>query len=377
MIPSSVTPGLSRSAFVGGLFAAAFILASCGQPATPAAVADAATVKAGLSGDDASRDALYALYAAARAANEPGATIYVASVPEELKPLSDAFAASFPGLRADFQRFIGDKLAARLDGEYGSGKHTGDVVLASVIEERNLGRAGRLTAWTPPTLAGLAAADRDAKGFWHVPYRKVFTIAYNPGLVPVGEVPATLSDVLDPKWRGRYAFPSAGISGPSITALSLLAGKGQVSDAQIVAFDRYGTGGPASSELIPSVAQGRYAFALWVNAAAVIAQRDEGAPMQVGFSPQLSVTTNVAAGVLERAPHAESAKLFVAWLFTPAAQKIITDLYFYGAQPDAPLPQGFPAPGTLLNSGVVEDEAFAARMTAFYQHRAALVAAAR
>lgn len=373
----AMTQGLSRSTFVAGLVAAVFALGACGQSTAPAADADAATVKAGLSGDAASRDALYALYAAARLANEPGATVYVASVPEELKPLSDAFATAFPGLKADFQRYIGDKLAARLDGEYGSGKHTGDVVLASVIEQRNLGAAGRLTAWTPPTLAGLEAGDRDAKTFWHVPYRKVFTLAYNPGLVPVAQVPATLADVLDPKWRNRYAFPSAGIAGPSVTALSLLADKGQASDAQIIALDLYGTGGPASSELIPSVAQGRYAFALWTNAAAVIAQRDEGAPLQVAFSSTLSVTTNVAAGVLAQAPHSESAKLFVAWLFTPAAQKIITDLYFYGAQPDAPLPKGFPDPSTLLNAGVAEDEAFAAHMTAFYRHRAALVVASR
>jgi iron(III) transport system substrate-binding protein len=193
--------------------------------------------------------------------------------------------------------------------------------------------------------------------------------------VPQGEIPATVADVLNAKWRSRYTFPSSGAASPSGTALAILADRGEVTDAQVIAFDKYGSGGPPSSELIPAVAQGRYAFALWTNAAAVIAQRDEGAPLQVAFSPKLSVLTNVGSGVLAQAPHPNSAKLFTAWLLTPKAQKILTDLYFYGAQPTAPLPKGFPAASQFLNGDLPEDEAYAARITAFQKRRATLAAA--
>lgn len=349
-------------------------LSACGgEKAAPTPIATADQVTANLPGvETAAQRQLADLYLAARAAGEPGATIYVASVPEELKPVADAFAEAFPGLKADYQRFIGDKLTARLDGEYGSGQHTGDVVLSSFNEAARLAAIGRLQAYEPPTLGDLPQTLRSPQKTYYAPYKKAFTLLYNTRLVGKDEIPRTIQDVLQPKWRDRYIAPGSGAAGPIDTALAILLARGDLSDAQVADFERYGDVGPPSSELIPNVAQGRYAFALWSNAAAGIAQRDRGAPIEIGFSPDLSIQTNVAAGILSKAPHLNSAKLFEAWLFTPKAQAILADIYFYPAQPGAPTPKGFPPIAGNLNGALAEDGAYFDRIRAFRDRRVAV-----
>lgn len=353
----------------------ALLIASCtAERQAQAPAASAEQVTAALTGDDATKAALVQLYQEARAAGEPGPTIYIASVPEEHKPLTDAFAEAFPGLRADYQRYIGDKLSARLDGEYASGNHTADVVLVSVIELRSLKEAGRLSAFSPANVATLDAQFRDPDGAFYSFYKKPFAVAYNTNLVRPNEVPQTIADVLNPRWRGRFTFPSSGnaASGSGNGPLLLLQEQGKVSDNQIADLFRYGAGGPPSSELLPSVAQGRYAFSLWVNAAATQAQIDRGAPLAIAFPRDLSVHTNVAGGVLSEAPNPISSRLFLTWLLTPRAQEILAQLNFYGTTTGAPSPQGYPPLSAFLNAGVVEDEAWQARLIAFHQHRLSL-----
>jgi len=349
-------------------------LAACsGQAAVDKPVAPE-TIRAALTGDVATKDALVRLYGEAIASKEPGPTVYIASVPEELKPLTDAFARAFPGLRADYQRYIGDKLAARLDGEYASGKHSGDIVLVSTLELRALGKTGRLQPLALPSPDIVDAQYRDPDGRFVSVYKKAFTVAYNPKLVPDAQVPQTVQQALDPRWQGRYTFPSAGnvAGGTGDTPMAILTASGRATDADVAKLYGDGVAGPPSSELLPAVAQGRYAFALWVNAAAVQAQVDRGAPLKLAFPPKLAFLANVTAGVLDKAPHPVSSRLFIAWLLTPAAQKILADLNFYGTAKGAPVPNGYPAADRFLNAGQPEDEAWADRLQSFHQHRLAL-----
>jgi iron(III) transport system substrate-binding protein len=353
----------------------ALVLSACGESAKPQAVAAAPEdVRAHLSGAPEAADAMVALYQQAIAADEDGPTVYIASVPEELKPLTDAFDAAFPGLHADYQRYIGDRLAARLDGEYASGNHQGDIVLASTVELRHLKSVQRLAPFMPANIEVLEPQYRDPDGAYFSFYKKPFAVAYNVNLVPADQVPQTLADVLDPKWRGRFTFPASSGAASSIgnAALVLLAEQGRASDRQIGEFFRYGAGGPPSSELIPSVAQGRYAFAVLINTAATQAQIARGAPLAIAFPRDLSVQINVAGGVLSEAPDPISSQLYLTWLLSPQAQKILADLNFYGAATGAPIPQNYPPLSAFINGGVPEDDAWQARLDAFQQHRQSL-----
>ncbi len=295
-------------------------------------------------------------------------------MPEELKPLTAAFAKTFPGLQANYQRYIGDKLDARLDGEYASGKHSADLLLQSFIDVRGLKAAGRLAPLDLPDPEVIDPQYRDPRGDYVAVYQKTFVVAYNPNSVPEAQVRRTIAQIVDPRWKDRYAFPSAGnvSGGTGDTPLSILTARNAVDDGAIRQLFANGTAGPPTSELLPALAQGRYAFAIWVNAAAVQAQADRGAPLRLVFPPDLSFLANVDAAILDKAPHPISSRLFVAWLLTPAAQQALARLNFYPTAKSAPIPAGYPARTGYLNGAVPEDDAWADRVTRFHAHRLAI-----
>lgn len=305
----------------------------------------------------AEQAALTLLYQETLKAGESETVIYISSVAEEVQPLATAFAQAYPGVRANFQRLMGDKLLARLDGEFNSGKRAGDIVIGGAIAQtlESMPR-DRWLAFAPPTAAALAGRYRDADNFYHIAYKKSFAIAYNPTLISKDEVPRTIAQVLEPRWKGRYSHPTFGAFSTSDTALMRMHNSGQLSDAQLRDFIDNGLAAPPSSELVPWIAQGRLLFSVWVNAAAVLPQQAQGANVALSFSPSIDLLGETGIGILRQPPHPHASRLFKAWMFTPQAQAILADLKFYGVMPGAPAPTGLPGADQHLNSGAVDDQ---------------------
>jgi iron(III) transport system substrate-binding protein len=356
--------------------AALSLIAACSPqaaiPAGPPAVSEKA---AGLITQEspAENAALQTLYRQALQNNEKEAVAYIGSVPEELQPLMDAFTARFPGLQLNLQRMMGDKLHARIDAEFNSGRHAADMVFGGLTDMRTLLRNGRLAAYVPPTLGALDRQFYGPGDFYHAPFKKGFSIAYNPTLIKKEELPATIADLVNPKWKGRFAYPSLAIFGPGDLVLALSQKNGALTDAQLQWIEANGLHGPPTSELIPSVAQGRLLFTVWSGSAAIVGQQLQGANLGIAFLPKLGVHLNTGIGLLQGAPHLNAARLAKAWLFTPQAQAILADLNFYGTMPDAPAPRGFPPLNTYLNKDLPEDDQLIRLLETFHTHKAAVM----
>jgi iron(III) transport system substrate-binding protein len=316
-----------------------------------------ADIIARLTGSAADKSSLLQLYRDTLQAGEPEAVVYISSVAEELQPLTQAFADAFPGVKINFQRLMGDKLRARLDGEFNSGKHAADIVIGgSIGQTLSSMPKDRWQSYLPATASTLAARYRDPDNFYHIVYKKSFTLAYNPSLIKPEDIPRTIGQVLDARWKNRYSHPSFGAFSTADAAVRRLYEKGELNDSQLAAFVDNGMPAPPSSEIVPWVAQGRLVFAVWLNAAAVLAQQAQGANVALAFSPALDILSETGIGILKGAPHPQAARLVTAWLYTPRAQAILSQLNFYGVMPGTPLPAGLPAPDQYLNADDVEDE---------------------
>lgn len=344
-----------------GILAAALGISGCrdGEAKTSQASGGAlAGLDQRLTGSPQDKTALRQLYEDTLKSGESETVIYISSVAEEVQPLADAFARAFPGVRANFQRLMGDKLRARLDGEFNSGKRAGDIVIGgSIAQTLDSMPRDRWESFRPPTAGALEPRFRDADGYYTVAFQKGFTIAYNPSLIAAKDVPRDIRQVLDPRWKGRYGHLNFGATLAGDSALLKLYRDGQLNDAGLAEFA--GGGGaavPPSSELVPWVAQGRLAFTVWINAAAVIPQQQKGANVALSFSPRLDLLIDTGIGILKRPPNPHAARLLTAWIFTPEAQKILGELNFYGAMPDAPKARDLPPRDQYLNKDFAEDQ---------------------
>ena len=301
------------------------------------------------------RAALDSLYQAARQAGETETVAYIGSVPEELQPLMDAFSKRFPGIRLNLQRMMGDKLHIRLDAEFNSGRRAADLVFGGLTDLSTLTASQRLESYTPDTLGALDRQYYGPGDYFHAPFKKGFAVAYNPTLIKKNELPASIAELVNPKWKDRFGFPALARFGPGDLVLALSQQHGELSAEQLRSISNNGLHGPPTSELIPAVAQGRLLFTVWSGAAAIVGQQVQGANLDIAFLPKLGVHLNTGVALLKGAPHPHAARLATSWLFTPQAQKIIADLNFYGTMPGAPLPPGFPPLSEYLNGTQPED----------------------
>lgn len=81
--------------------------------------------------------------------------------------------------------------------------------------------AGLFAPVAPTTLEQVDAAYRPAHGKWVGIAARSTVFVYNPGKLPEAELPKSLMDLADPKWKGRWAASPAGADFQAIVAAVL------------------------------------------------------------------------------------------------------------------------------------------------------------
>lgn len=335
----------SRRWPLAAALAGLLLLGGCGPDAPPetAARAPAAAPPA----------ELQALYDQARKAGEKELVLYTA-FPETVE-LWQAFQQDFPEIR--FKPTATTQLYTRLASEAASGNHIGDLVLTGYSELAELIRQGRLERDVPATSDTIPAAYRDPAGYFQQPWVNAFTLAYNTRLLRPEEVPQTWPQILDPRFKGRFAHVRFVGASPFDAAVVLLQEEGKLSDAQLQAIHDNGGVSDNPGTLTANLAQGRTDFVLWAPAQVVARLRDNGAPVALSFPADVAILYGPGVASLRDAPHPHAARLFKNWLFTPRAQAIIAEKeYAYGTAPGSPAPKGFPAIDSFAQKSIPFDQ---------------------
>ena len=164
------------------------------------------------------------LPAVSRAQDAGLLTIYNAQHASLAREWTDAFTRE-TGIRTTIRNGNDTELGNQLVQE--GARSPADVFLTENSPAMTLvDRAGLFAPLAAETLAEVDEGFRPAHGRWTGIAARSTVFAYNPSLLPEAELPASLADLAQPAWRGRWGASPAGADFQAIVS-ALLALRGE------------------------------------------------------------------------------------------------------------------------------------------------------
>lgn len=293
----------------------------------------------------------------AGAKREGQVTYYSAMIVNQaLRPLTAAFQKKYPFIKMTYWRGDSEDIHTRMTAEIRANKLTVDVVEGTGIGELAVRANLAQPAWSPE-LAAISERMRDPRRLWAPTRMSYFGIAYNTRLVPASAAPQSYDDLLDPKWKGKMAWPLLTHIGAPLFVTNLRMTWGE--DKTLAYLQRlrtqgivnFGAGNPRT--LVDRVIAGEYPIAIQIFAHHPLISAGKGAPVTARLLPPVAS----ASGTLvipkgSRNPHA--ALLLTDFLLSKEGQDILAAAEYLPVRADVePLPQI--APIVPARAGVVEN----------------------
>ncbi len=249
------------------------------------------------------------------AAKKEGRVVVYGSVETDVfEVIRKIFEAKY-GIPVDYWRAATNQVADRALTEARSGKPLYDVVLTNRSPMLIMKGDGLFARYISPSYEAFPPASQDRDGILSPSYRMVVvSILYNTRLVKAEEAPQSLTDLLDPKWKGKIAFPDPNVH---TTTAVWLVNLERVMGAQWRPFiERFASQVTLVESFLPVVQRvttGETPLGI-TYVKYVYSFGSEGAPLDyVRLNPVLAEAHHVA--VAAKAPHPNAARVFVD-LFT-------------------------------------------------------------
>lgn len=194
-----------------------------------------------------------------------------------------------------------------------------------------LGAVVELFATLPETLvAQVPAAYRDSENRWVATSGRGRVLAYSTERISAEELPASIFDLTDPKWKGRIALPATnGSFLAHVTAMRVIHGEDTTREwlAGIAANEPVAVRNNTAA--IQAIGDGEADVAVTNNYYLVrFLQRDADFPVtQTLFANDGDIGNLLLVagmGVLNSSDNKEQAQAFIEFLLSPAAQQFFT-----------------------------------------------------
>lgn len=132
--------------------------------------------------------------------------VYGSVVPQAMEELHKSFEKKYD-IKVDYWRGSSTAVAERAQAEWRAGRPAFDVVESSWDVMVQLKKEGIFARYIPPSSEKFPEQFKE-KDALITPWRILpISILYNTESVKSGEVPKTLEDLLNPKWKGKISMP--------------------------------------------------------------------------------------------------------------------------------------------------------------------------
>lgn len=258
-------------------------------------------------------------------------------VNQALKPIKQAFEKKYPYVQVEYHRADSEALAQRMLAEYQAKRYDVDVLdgTSTIVM---LKKAGYIQRFSTPQLRDYPARLKEPQGYWAVPNLYFMTLGYNTKLVAANEVPKSLSDLLNPKWKGKMVWNTSGGSGAPVflgnTLITLGEQKGMAYLKQLTA-QNVAKSTASARAVMDMVVAGEYAIGINMFNYHAVISRAAGAPVDwQAIEPVPALVKTL--GLAKNAPHPHASMLFIDFLLSKDGQKILQEADYLPAHPDVP-----------------------------------------
>jgi iron(III) transport system substrate-binding protein len=261
------------------------------------------------------------------AARKEGRATWYTSVDLPLaERIARTFEKRYPGVAVRVERSGAERVFTRIRQEYGSNIRNVDLVNSSDAAHLIVWkREGLLEAYVPEDVAKhLSAEHRDPDGTFATFRITLSPLAYNPKLVPAGEVPKSFKELLDPKWAGKMVKAHPSYSGTILTStfqvsrdlgwdyFEKLAGQ-KIMQVQ------------SATEPPRKVATGERAIMVDGVEYLVFQLKEKGSPIDLIYPAEGTPLIVGPNAIFKAAPNPNAAKLLQSWMFTTECQQLVVD----------------------------------------------------
>ena len=253
--------------------------------------------------------------------------IYSGRKEKALKPVVDAFTKQ-TGIQVDLK--IGKTAGLANEIRMEKAHPRGDLYISTesgIVEI--LTKDGLLEPYRSAATKTVADDFKSAAGTWTGISGRARVILYNKNLVPEKDVPRTIFELTDPKWKGQLAIAGTRERTTLAWATALVAAKGEpFTRDYLKGLHANGLKVLAdNTEVWQGVGHGEFAIGL-TNSPNYYLARQSNLPVGVVYPDQdasgfgTPVNPNVAA-VIKGAANPEAAHKFIDFLLSPEGQRIL------------------------------------------------------
>lgn len=256
--------------------------------------------------------------------------VYTSRAEALFKPVIEAFNTVYPAVNVTMLSGSNGELASKLLEEQSSPK--ADVLINSdTLTMESLAAEGIFAPNSSATVAAIPAALRAEDGSWTSLTLRTRVIMYNTELVKPEELPTSLLDLTDPKWKGQIgaADSTNGAMMANLVGMRSLLGEQVTSEfvQGLVANETQFFGSHTDVRKAVSAGELKLGF---VNHYYYYLSKAEGAPVGIIFPDQgegqMGVHVNSTnAGLIKGGPNPELAQLFIDFMLSPEGQKVYAE----------------------------------------------------
>jgi iron(III) transport system substrate-binding protein len=193
-----------------------------------------------------------------------------------------------------------------------------------------LAKAGLLAPVKQSTLDQVRPGLSSGSGSWVAYAARARVLYYNPTVIDEADLPATLADIADPKYAGKFAYAPSGAF--VATTQYLLSTQGEEKTRELLeAIKANGVNEQKNGNVRDTVEAGTHAMGLSNHYYWWVLANQKGGPDQLTSKiyhfpteDPGNLILSSGAGVLKSSKNADAAQDFLAWLTSPeGGQKLI------------------------------------------------------
>jgi ABC-type Fe3+ transport system substrate-binding protein len=282
-----------------------------------------------------------------------------------LRPLTEAFENKYPFIKTRYWRGDSNQIVVKVHAEMQANALVADLVEGSGMPSA-IGGSKIVLPFYSPLLETLPKEHIAPDRTWAATRLRYIGLGYNTRLIAKDEAPKNYDDLLDPKWKGKMAWHAGSdASGALVTISSLLATWGTPkTDAYIAKLARQDITplSVSNRQVVDQVILGEYRIGLGISAHHPVISAGRGAPSAtVLFDPIPSLIDCIQ--VLKGTKHPHAAMLFVDFLLSLEAQRMVQAAEYFSSNPqveplpslEAIVPKNLGIPALLLTSELLEE----------------------